>query len=189
MKLAEGTRSRPGAARRIAHRGGRGRRRLRVLPCAGPGGSYPRMTPCHRPARRGRGLADSCPARANTARGFTFAGMGRSFWRMIVGAMIVGGSSRQDHTGAEPSGQGLALGVIGKTRLRLSGLSPSAIRRSAAGAGQVRGSVGSLVKLVDTPDAPGVERGGGTDPGTPGGRGARAKSGIMPPPRRTPALS
>jgi hypothetical protein len=51
-----------------------------------------------------------------------------------------------------------------------------------ASAGQVRGVVGSLVKLVNALDSLGIDLIGENAPSAAGGRGVRLKSGRAPPP-------
>lgn len=73
------------------------------------------------------------------------------------------------------------LAIDQKMLAEKSGLSLPTIQRMEASAGQVRGTVGSLVKLVDALDALGIELIGENAPSMAGGRGVRLKSGIVPP--------
>ncbi len=71
------------------------------------------------------------------------------------------------------------LGIDQKTLAELSGLSVPTIQRMEASAGNVRGIVDSLTKVVEALDLAGIELiGEGAVSGT-GGRGVRLKS---PPP-------
>ena len=74
------------------------------------------------------------------------------------------------------------LGIDQKTLARHSGLSLPTIQRMEASAGQVRGVVGSLVKLVDALDSLGIDLIGENVPSTTGGRGVRLKSAAGPSP-------
>ena len=74
------------------------------------------------------------------------------------------------------------LGTYQRTLARISGLSLPTIHRMEASAGQVRGVVGSLVKLVDALDILGIDLIGENAPSAAGGRGVRLKSGGAPPP-------
>lgn len=73
------------------------------------------------------------------------------------------------------------LGIDQQTLALRSGLSVPTIQRMEASRGQVRGVVGSLVKLVEALDALGVELIGEGAPSAAGGRGVRLKSGAAPP--------
>lgn len=73
------------------------------------------------------------------------------------------------------------LAIDQKMLAEKSGLSQPTIQRMEASAGQVRGTVGSLVKLVDALDALGIELIGENASSMAGGRGVRLKSGIVPP--------
>ena len=74
------------------------------------------------------------------------------------------------------------LGIDQKTLARHSGLSLPTIQRMEASAGQVRGVVGSLVKLVDALDSLGIDLIGEIVPSPTGGRGVRLKSAAGPSP-------
>ena len=74
------------------------------------------------------------------------------------------------------------LGIDQKTLARHSGLSLPTIQRMEASAGQVRGVVGSLVKLVDALDSLGIDLIGENAPSLTGGRGVRLKSAAGPSP-------
>jgi transcriptional regulator with XRE-family HTH domain len=74
------------------------------------------------------------------------------------------------------------LGIDQRTLARASGLSLPTIQRMEASAGQVRGVVGSLVKLVDALDSLGIDLIGENAPSAAGGRGVRLKSGTGPSP-------
>ena len=74
------------------------------------------------------------------------------------------------------------LGIDQRTLALKSGLSLPTIQRMEASAGQVRGVVGSLVKLVNTLDCLGIDLIGENAPSAAGGRGVRLKSGSAPPP-------
>jgi predicted transcriptional regulator len=74
------------------------------------------------------------------------------------------------------------LGIDQKTLARHSGLSLPTIQRMEASAGQVRGVVGSLVKLVDALDSLGIDLIGENVPSPTGGRGVRLKSAAGPSP-------
>ena len=74
------------------------------------------------------------------------------------------------------------LGIDQKTLARHSGLSLPTIQRMEASAGQVRGVVGSLVKLVDALDSLGIDLIAETAPSQTGGRGVRLKSAAGPSP-------
>ena len=74
------------------------------------------------------------------------------------------------------------LGIDQKTLARHSGLSLPTIQRMEASAGQVRGVVGSLVKLVDALDSLGIDLIGENAPSPTGGRGVRLKSAAGPSP-------
>ena len=68
------------------------------------------------------------------------------------------------------------LGIDQKTLARHSGLSLPTIQRMEASAGQVRGVVGSLVKLVDALDSLGIDLIGEAAGSAAGRRGMRLKS-------------
>jgi len=74
------------------------------------------------------------------------------------------------------------LGIDQRTLALESGLSLPTIQRMEASAGQVRGVVGSLVKLVTALDSLGIDLIGENAPSAAGGRGVRLKSGHVPPP-------
>ena len=74
------------------------------------------------------------------------------------------------------------LGIDQKTLALHSGLSLPTIQRMEASAGQVRGVVGSLVKLVDALDSLGIDLIGETASSAAGGRGVRLKSAAGPSP-------
>ena len=74
------------------------------------------------------------------------------------------------------------LGIDQKTLARHSGLSLPTIQRMEASAGQVRGVVGSLVKLFDALDSLGIDLIGENVPSPTGGRGVRLKSAAGPSP-------
>jgi predicted transcriptional regulator len=74
------------------------------------------------------------------------------------------------------------LGIDQKTLAQVSGLSLPTIQRMEASTGQVRGVVGSLVKLVDALDRLGIDLIGENASSAAGGRGVRLKSGTGPPP-------
>ena len=74
------------------------------------------------------------------------------------------------------------LGIDQRTLAQASGLSLPTIQRMEASAGQVRGVVGSLVKLVEALDRLGVDLIGENASSAAGGRGVRLKSGTGPPP-------
>ena len=67
------------------------------------------------------------------------------------------------------------LGIDQKTLAALSGLSLPTIQRMEASGGQVRGVVGSLVKLVDALEAAGIELIAENAPSPAGGRGVRLR--------------
>ena len=74
------------------------------------------------------------------------------------------------------------LGIDQKTLARHSGLSLPTIQRMEASAGQVRGVVGSLVKLAYALDSLGIDLIGENVPSPTGGRGVRLKSAAGPSP-------
>ena len=74
------------------------------------------------------------------------------------------------------------LGIDQKRLAQVSGLSLPTIQRMEASTGQVRGVVGSLVKLVDALDRLGIDLIGENASSAAGGRGVRLKSGTGPPP-------
>ncbi len=74
------------------------------------------------------------------------------------------------------------LGIDQKTLARHSGLSLPTIQRMEASAGQVRGVVGSLVKLIDALDSLGIDLIGENAASAAGGRGVRLKSAAGPSP-------
>ena len=74
------------------------------------------------------------------------------------------------------------LGIDQRTLAQVSGLSLPTIQRMEASTGQVRGVVGSLVKLVDALDRLGIDLIGENASSAAGGRGVRLKSGTGPPP-------
>jgi predicted transcriptional regulator len=72
------------------------------------------------------------------------------------------------------------LGIDQKTLAALSGLSLPTIQRMEASRGQVRGVVGSLVKLIDALEAAGIEVIGENAASSAGGRGVRLRQGDGP---------
>jgi len=74
------------------------------------------------------------------------------------------------------------LGIDQRTLAQASGLSLPTIQRMEASAGQVRGVVGSLVKLVEALERLGIDLIGENAASVAGGRGVRLKSGTGPPP-------
>ncbi len=74
------------------------------------------------------------------------------------------------------------LGIDQRTLAQASGLSLPTIQRMEASAGQVRGVVGSLVKLVEALERLGIDLIGENAASVAGGRGVRLKSGNGPPP-------
>jgi len=69
------------------------------------------------------------------------------------------------------------IGIDQRTLARLSGVSLPTIQRMEASAGNVRGIVDSLTKVVAALDAAGVELIGENAASAAGGRGVRLKSG------------
>lgn len=68
------------------------------------------------------------------------------------------------------------LGIDQSALARLSSLSPATIQRMEASNGVVRGNVGSLLKLVTTLEAKGIELIGEDAPSQASGRGVRLKT-------------
>ena len=71
-------------------------------------------------------------------------------------------------------------GIDQKTLAARSGLSLPTVQRMEASEGQVRGVVGSLVKLVDALEADGIELIGENATSHSGGRGVRLNTGSVP---------
>lgn len=67
------------------------------------------------------------------------------------------------------------LGIDQNELARLSGLSPATIQRMEASNGVIRGNVGSLIKLVSTLEANGIELIAEDTASQAGGRGVRLK--------------
>lgn len=79
-------------------------------------------------------------------------------------------------TGPQMRAARALLGIDQKTLAELSGLSVPTIQRMEASAGNVRGVVDSLTKVVAALELAGVELIGEGTPSTAGGRGVRLKS-------------
>ncbi|MFV0334631.1 MAG: helix-turn-helix domain-containing protein [Tropicimonas sp.] len=73
------------------------------------------------------------------------------------------------------------LGIDQKALAELSGLSVPTIRRMEASAGNVRGVVDSLTKVVDALDQAGIELIGEGAASPAGGRGVRLKLPVAQP--------
>ncbi|NLA67588.1 MAG: helix-turn-helix domain-containing protein [Gammaproteobacteria bacterium] len=69
------------------------------------------------------------------------------------------------------------LGIDQRTLARLAGVSVPTIQRMEASAGNVRGVVGSLTRVVDALEAAGVELIGDNAASPAGGRGVRFRTG------------
>jgi predicted transcriptional regulator len=67
------------------------------------------------------------------------------------------------------------LGIDQRQLAELAGLSPPTIQRMEASGGQVRGVVGTLVKVVSAIEAAGVELIGDNAASPAGGRGVRLR--------------
>lgn len=83
-------------------------------------------------------------------------------------------------TGPQMRAARALLGVDQKTLAELSGLSVPTIQRMEASAGNVRGVVDSLTKVIAALELAGVELIAEDTPSRSGGRGVRLKS---PPPK------
>lgn len=79
------------------------------------------------------------------------------------------------------------LGIDQKTLAAQAGLSVPTVQRMEASAGNVRGVVGSLVRVVEALEAMGVELIGEQAPSQGTGRGVRLRSPSGAPPPETPA--
>mgnify|MGYP000044107416 FL=1 len=127
------------------------------------------------------GIAAAPPAVANTSE-YIF-----QFAILILGISIVmfhkvGTAIGISHmiTGPQMRAARALLGIDQKTLAELSGLSVPTIQRMEASAGNVRGVVDSLTKIVTALELAGVELIGEGIPSTAGGRGVRLKP---PPPK------
>ena len=67
------------------------------------------------------------------------------------------------------------LGIDQRTLARLAGVSVPTIQRMEASSGDVRGVIGSLIKVVGALEAAGIELIGDNSPSPTGGRGVRLK--------------
>jgi len=81
-------------------------------------------------------------------------------------------------TGPQMRAARALLGIDQKTLAELSGLSVPTIQRMEASAGNVRGVVDSLTKVVAALEGAGVELIGEGAPSLTGGRGVRLKSPL-----------
>lgn len=81
-------------------------------------------------------------------------------------------------TGPQMRAARALLGIDQKTLAELSGLSVPTIQRMEASAGNVRGMVDSLTKVVAALEGAGVELIGEGAPSMAGGRGVRLKSPL-----------
>lgn len=83
-------------------------------------------------------------------------------------------------TGPQMRAARALLGLDQKGLAQLSGVSLPTIQRMEASDGTVRGTVDTLMKVVDALDAAGIELIGEGAPSEPGGRGVRLRQPTVP---------